>query len=268
MIDIGANLSNEQFKNDIENIILNAKQSGLTDIILTSTDLKSFHKNVDIINKYQHIIPLHNTLGLHPHNADKHIDFFSKFDSLINDKIVSIGEFGLDYFRMLSTKENQIQCMNLFLEKEKKYNLPLFMHERDAQNDFISLLKNQKVKNKKIVHCFTGDTKSLKKYLEIDCFIGITAWFTDTKRGIDLKEAISYIPLDKLMIETDCPYLSPKNKTPYINRNEPSFLIHIAKGISDIKKIPLDKILETTKNNTMEFFSLIPYNEINKKRKP
>ena len=267
MIDIGANLSNEQFRNDMENIISNAKKSGLTDIILTSTDLKSFYKNADIINKYQHIISLYSTIGLHPHYANSHKDFFAKFESLMNNKIISIGEFGLDYFRMLSSKENQIECMNLFLEKEKIYNLPLFMHERNAQDDFISLLKNQPVKNKKVVHCFTGNTQSLKKYLELDCFIGITGWFTDTKRGIDLKEAINYIPLDKLMIETDCPYLSPKNKNPYVHRNEPSFLIDIARGISDIKKIPLEQILEFTKNNSIDFFSLTPYNEINKKKK-
>lgn len=267
MIDIGANLSNEQFKNDIESILLSAKNSDLSGIVLTSTDLKSFNKNIDIINKYQHIIPIYNTLGLHPHYADNYLNFFAQFENLMNDKIVSIGEFGLDYFRMLSTRENQIQCMSLFLEKEKNYNLPLFMHERNAQDDFISILNNQKAKNKKVVHCFTGNTQALKKYLELDCFIGITGWFTDIKRGIDLKNAIEYIPLEKLLIETDCPYLAPKNKKPYIHRNEPAFLIYIAKGISEIKKIPLEQILEVTKKNSIDFFSLTPYNEINKKKK-
>lgn len=269
MIDIGPNLSNQQFKDDIETVLLASVKNNVDNLILTSTDTQTYYRNIEIIEKYGHICNMSTTLGLHPHHADKYKSFFTKFDDLIkNPKVISIGEFGLDYFRMISSKENQLAAMNLFLEKASNYSLPLFMHEREAKDDFISILKSHSITNKKIVHCFTGNKDTLKKYLDLDCYIGITGWVTEAKRGKELQEAIPYIPMDRLMIETDCPYLTPKNMPSKTYRNEPQFLKFVAIKIAQLKNMPLQDVINQTVSNSEDFFQLSQNNaNINSKKK-
>lgn len=263
MIDIGANLSNRQFDYDLKEVFERALRQNVSHIVLTATDLKTFFRNKKIIKDFGHIIPLYNTLGLHPHHASQYKDFFIQFDKLMqSEKIISIGEFGLDYFRMISPKQDQLNAMNIFMDKAKNYSQPLFLHERDAAADFISILKNHSVENKKVVHCFTGNTVNLKKYLDLGCYIGITGWCTERKRGFDVRKAIEFIPLDKLMIETDAPYLTPRNMKEDIKRNEPSFLYWVAKEISILKKVPISSVIEFSYKNSMDFFNLSPYNNI------
>lgn len=264
MIDIGANLANSQFDNKIENILLNAVKNNVKTIVLTTTDLKYFNKNLDLIKKYNHIIDLKTTFGLHPHNAKDNLLFFKEYDSLINNEnVVAIGEFGLDYNRMFSTKEEQVFTMKQFLEKTKNSNLPLFLHERDAFEDFYNLIKNNN--SKKVIHSFTGNKNQAIKYLDIDCFFSINGWITDSKRNNDLLEAIKYIPLSKLMIETDCPYLSPKNLPKKIFLNEPQYLKYIVDYLVNIYKISAQEIIEITTQNSINFFNLkINHNLIKK----
>lgn len=262
MIDIGANLSNQQFKNDVKNVLVQAKNNAVNTIILTSTDLNTYFSNLELIKNYSDILNLATTLGLHPHHADDYKKFFKDFDNLVkNSHVISLGEFGLDYFRMLSSKENQLITMNLFMEKAGQLDLPLFMHERDAKDDFISILKSHPLKNKKIVHCFTGNKETVKSYLDLDCYIGVTGWVTEEKRGKDLREALAYVPLDKLMIETDCPYLTPKNMIEKVRRNEPSFLIFVAMQIAIIKKVQVEEVIDKTILNSLDFFKLTHYND-------
>ena len=257
MIDIGPNLSNQQFRDDIEAVLKASVKNNVDTLILTATDVHTYSKNIQIMEKYGHICNMSTTLGLHPHHADNYKSFFSSFDELIkNPKVISIGEFGLDYFRMISSKENQLTTMNLFLEKAAQYPLPLFMHEREARDDFISTLRSHQLSNKKIVHCFTGNKETLKKYLDLDCYIGITGWVTEEKRGKELREAIPYIPMDKLMIETDCPYLTPKNIPTKTYRNEPQFLKFVAMKIAELKKTTLQEVIEQTVCNSVNFFQL------------
>lgn len=268
MIDIGPNLSNHMFDNDIKEVIDNAVANNVKGLILTSTDLKTFYKNIDIIkNNLNENILLKTTLGLHPHNANQHKEFFNKFQSLLNNEsICSIGEFGLDYFRMISTKENQILTMNTFLDIANNYQYPLFLHERNSFDDFYSILKNSNNKNKKVVHCFTGSTNELKKYLDIGCYIGITGWITDNKRNQSLSDALKYIPIDRLMIETDSPYLKPRHKDLKNNRNEPANLIYIANYIAQSLNIPLNEIIDLTLKNSIDFFNLKDYNYNNNRK--
>jgi TatD DNase family protein len=269
MIDIGPNLSNQQFRDDIEAVLRASTKNNVETLILTSTDFQTYHKNLEIIEKYGDICNMSTTLGLHPHHADKYKNFFLKFDEFIkNPKVISIGEFGLDYFRMISTKENQLTAMNLFLDKAAQYPLPLFMHEREAKDDFISILKSHQLTNKKIVHCFTGNKETLKIYLDLGCYIGITGWVTEEKRGKDLRDAVPYIPMDRLMIETDCPYLTPKNMPSKTYRNEPQFLKFVAMKIAELKNIPLQEVIEQTVSNSLDFFQLPKNNAtINSKKK-
>jgi len=265
MIDIGANLSNSQFSNDIREVLHSSVRAGLTDIILTSTDIRTYQINHNIIAQHSDVIRLYNTLGLHPHHADNYQVFFKHFDTLIKDpSIISIGELGLDYFRMIASKANQIKTMEIFLEKAKDSMLPLFLHERDAHEDFCFLLHNQSLDNKKVVHCFTGNTNALKRYLDMGCYIGITGWITEEKRGKDLRAALAYLPLDRLMVETDAPYLTPKNIPQKTYRNEPQFLEFVIQKICELKKLSPEVLKKHTYDNTVDFFNLKSYNNTNK----
>lgn len=266
MIDIGPNLSNEQFKDDLDIVINNALNSGIKGLILTSTNLQRYHENLNIIEKYKSKIYIKTTYGLHPHNAKNSHQIFEKMDAALqNSDVISIGEFGLDYFRMISTKEIQIDIMTRFLTSAQKYpNKSLFLHEREAFDDFYYLLKNYKSNNNAVVHCFTGDKKAATSYLDLGCYLGITGWVSDKRRNSEIVEAISYIPLNKIMIETDCPYLTPFNIKPRPKRNEPAFLKYIAQSIAEIKNLHIDEVIEVTTQNAVDFFSLTGYNNLYK----
>lgn len=254
MFDIGPNLCSKQFDHDVEKVLYDAKKEEVNHMLLTSTDHFSFLKNIDIIKQYHDIVNMKTTYGLHPHNAKHYINFFKSFDKhVIHSEVKAIGEFGLDYFRNISSREEQIIAMNLFLEKAAKHpHLPLFLHEREAFNDFYDLIKN--TKSKGVVHCFTGSLNNVKKYLDLGLFIGITGWISDSRRNDDLINAVKYIPLDRLMIETDAPYLAPKNIIKNIRRNEPKYLSHVAISIAELKKVSTTTIIEKTTENALELF--------------
>lgn len=261
MFDIGANLSHEQFKPDLSEVIQRAIKAGVSGMLLTSTDWQSFQDNLVLIERFGSQIFLKTTYGLHPHYAKKHDSILPYLEKHLNNECVAaVGEFGLDYFRMLSPQKTQQMVMSQFIEAAKKVpEKPLFLHERDAFEDFLHLLK-QVGKNKKVVHCFTGNTQAVKAYLDEDCYIGLTGWISDSRRNMDIVKAIEYIPLDKLMIETDCPYLTPFNMSKRPRRNEPAFLLYIAQSIAEIKKVSIQEVVHKTYQNTVDFLALDGYN--------
>ena len=171
----------------------------------------------------------------------------------------AIGEIGLDYYRNFQSPEIQKKCFNAFLELASKNQYPVFLHHREAFSDFYPMIKNciGEVPDS-IVHCFTGTKSELKKFLDLGLYIGITGWICDPKRGADLREIIKYIPLDRLLIETDAPYLVPKNMVnkPRNNRNEPLFLEHIANDISELLNIDKALLAEETTNNFKKLFRI------------
>lgn len=260
MIDIGPNLSNERFDNDLQEVILRSKAANVCGLILTSTDLPTYYKNQSIIDKFNNDTHIYTTYGLHPHKAMHSQEIFENAHlHLSNPTVVAIGEFGLDYFRMLNPKEMQLDVMEKFVILAKDFpHLPLFLHEREAFSDFYSVLKN--VSNKKVVHCFTGNKNELKHYLDLGCYIGITGWISDKRRNSDLVDALSYLPLDRLMIETDCPYLTPKNMPTKQYRNEPAFLPYVAQSIAEILNLDPALIIEQTTKNSLDFFNINSYN--------
>lgn len=261
MIDIGINLGNERFDNKREEMLQRAVKAGLTGIIMTTTSQKSFNANIEAYKNHCNIISLFTTLGLHPHSAKDYKNFFANFDAMISkaDKvgkpIVAIGEFGLDYNRMFSEKTEQIICAELHFEKAKDMKLPTFLHERDAHEDFLALMKKYPTVSK-VVHCFTGSKKEMKAYLDLGAHIGITGWVTDNQRGQDLQEAVKYIPLDRLMIETDAPYLTPKNMPFKSRENEAAYLPYVLEKIAQIRNENVDELSKQIKKNTIEFFAL------------
>ncbi len=257
LIDIGANLSNIQFKDDISIVLDKARLNFVDKIILTTTDTESFLINIKNCNIYSNY--LHTTWGLHPHKA-KYLQNFIN-DTMVTfisnpNKIVAIGEFGLDYFRMFSSAIEQINSMNYFLDFSKNYNFPLFMHERNAHNLFCSLYKEHNINNKSVIHCFTGNHEELKNYLDLGLYIGITGWICDNRRNSDLISCLNYIPNDRLMIETDSPFLKPRHIKCKTIRNEPAFLFFILEELSKLKKIPIEKLSNIIYNNTCKFFKI------------
>ena len=252
--DIGVNLFCKQFPNP-EQIINDALQSGVT-CILTGTDPKENRQIDTFINNHQ----AYGTVGIHPHNADSTKDKdYLEIENIAktNNKIVAIGECGLDFDRMFSTKENQIKCFEKQIEIAETLNMPLFLHERNAVEDFIKVLSNHKeICKKSIVHCFTGNAETLKKYLSMGCYIGITGWICDSRRAKDLRQAVRYIPLDRIMIETDSPFLTPKNIQGLSKTNYPQNVKYVAKELAMHMGVPENTLISKAKENTEHFFSI------------
>ena len=217
--DIGVNLFCKQFPNP-EQIINDALQSGVT-CILTGTDPKDNRQIDTFINNHQ----AYGTVGIHPHNADSTKDKdYLEIENIAktNNKIVAIGECGLDFDRMFSTKENQIKCFEKQIEIAETLNMPLF----------------------------------LQKYLSMGCYIGITGWICDSRRAKDLRQAVRHIPLDRIMIETDSPFLTPKNIQGLSKTNCPQNVKYVAKELAMHMGVPENTLISKAKENTEHFFSI------------
>ena len=256
-IDIGVNLMGKQFDKDREEVGRDSLKEGVG-LIITGTDLKSNQAAVDYIGEK---MPEKTwcTCGIHPHNADRwNDDYRSKLEALIRcnrQSIVALGEAGLDYDRMFSDRENQKKCFSDILEMAGDLDLPLFLHERAAEQDFIRLLKNRReLCRRSVVHCFTGTRETAYRYLQLGCYIGITGWICDDRRNRDVVEAVRVIPLERLMIETDAPYLTPLNIRGLSRRNVPSNIVYVAERIAEIKGVDVETVKKTALETTRTFF--------------
>jgi len=265
MIDIGVNLTNAQFKDKTEAVLKRAKDAGIEQIIITGTDLESSIEAAEICvdNRYKSIeYPLlSSTAGVHPHDA-------SKWDSEVENKIrellklpqvVATGETGLDFNRNFSTPEEQVHSFIKQLELACETGKPLFLHERDAfakQSEILNSFEGSMPLA--VIHCFTGNKQSLNAYLDMGFYIGITGWVCDERRGIELAEIVSDIPLDRLMIETDAPYLLPRNirPKPKPRTNEPANLGWIVRKLSECYGVSENEIIFSTSGNSRNFFNL------------
>lgn len=252
--DIGLNLFCKQFP-DSEKIIQEAKNCGVY-CILTGTDAKENRK----INEFVKTHEVFGTAGIHPHNADRASQEDFKFMEQIlseNKKIVAVGECGLDYDRMFSTKENQIQCLEKHIVLAEKLDKPLFLHERSAADDFIRRFKKHPdICKKSVVHCFTGDKETLNKYLSMGFSIGITGWICDDRRSKELRDAVRMIPLDQILIETDAPYLTPRNVPGLDRTNVPQNIVYVAKELAKYMNVSEELLIENAKRNTERIFDI------------
>jgi len=262
MFDCGVNLCSSQFNNYIETLKEHSINAGIKGWITISNSENEWLANLAYCKKYSDAnFTIRTTLGIHPHNAKSAtLDTWKKFDSLIlNNKIVAIGECGLDYNRMFSPIETQMEVFIAQIELANKYNLPLYLHERDAFDDFYNLLCIYKAKYpnlKGIVHCFTGKKQHLLKYIKLGFYIGITGWICDNKKNGNLVEAIKFLPLDKLILETDSPFLIPYpyGKKRNTRRNQPDSLEYIIENISNIISKTKDEIITKTTKNYKKLF--------------
>jgi TatD DNase family protein len=201
------------------------------------------------------------TVGIHPHHAsefDRHS--LSALEPLLaNASVVAIGECGLDYYRNFSPRDDQLRAFEAQLEFAATASLPVFLHERDAHDDMLQILARHRANLVGgVAHCFTGNSEQLAAYLDLDLYVGITGWICDERRGDALRQAIQQLPLDRLLLETDAPYLLPRNlmPAPASRRNEPRYLPHIAEQVASLKQQPLAEIAQHATANTERLFDL------------
>ena len=252
MFDIGANLTSSHFSDDLDSVLDESFEAGVKKICITSSNLQDVRNAKKITERNKN---LYYSVGFHPHNAkDFKIEFLKDMSIYLDDpKAICLGEMGLDFNRNFSSREEQILCFESQLSLANSINKPLFLHQRDAHEEFLSILDNYKFNQKLIVHCFTGNLSELEDYLKRDFYIGITGWVCDLKRGLDLRECINHIPQDKLLIETDSPYLSPRKK---IRRNEPKFLIDVVEEVARLRQQTKESIVKSSYENSLNFFNL------------
>lgn len=252
--DIGLNLFCKQFP-EPEKILCDAKECGVA-CILTGTDRKENEK----INDFLRTCCAYGTAGIHPHNADSaRQEDFARIEKIVaeNEKIVAIGECGLDYDRMFSTKENQIRCLEKHIVLAEKLNKPLFLHERAAAEDFAARFKKHpEVCRRSVVHCFTGDRASVEQYLSMGFSIGITGWICDERRAGQLREAVRAIPLDRILLETDAPYLTPRGVPGLSRTNVPQNIVYVARELARYMKVSEEELVKAARENTERLFGI------------
>ena len=246
-------MKNEVKKIIHPNAVLNVKMDNNI-IIVSGTNLKNNKEVLELCNKYDNV---YGTLGIHPEDIDDEIEETLNFiEEHINDnKIVAIGEIGLDYYYTTDNKEKQKQLFIKQLDIAKKYNKPVVIHTRDSISDTIEIIKNYK-ELKKDIHCYSGSLESAKELIKMNCRLGIGGVLT-FKNSKKLQEVVENIDLEYLLLETDSPYLSPE---PFRGkRNEPYNVIYVAEKIAKIKEIELEKVLSVTTFNAISQFDLDKY---------
>jgi len=257
--DIGANLTHPNFIEDLELVLNDSLNNGVKKISVTGSNIEESIKAIQIAKKWPEL--LITTCGIHPHEAKKfNNNTYSEIKDLCkNNEVHSIGETGLDYHRNYSPKKEQRVSFENHVELAIELNMPLFLHVRKAHDDFISILDNNRNKLPKVVvHCFTGSKKELKDYIERNFYIGITGWINDERRGQHLKPLIMDIPLNRLLIETDAPYLLPRNLgIKHSLRNEPKYLNLIAQEIISNRKEEGKIIIDSIYRNSELFFGFV-----------
>lgn len=267
MIDICLNIASEQFKGEVNSILKNGLENECTGFILTGTSLSSSKSVYQIA--LENIKTCRSTAGVHPHDARNWKEAKSTVEKLAEEKVtVAIGECGLDYDRMFSCKEDQKLSFKEQLDIALKVNKPAFLHIRglageeiEVMQDFLEIYTPYVEKGLKgVVHCFTGSETMLKQLLNVNVAIGITGWACDDKRGLALQKAIPHIPDHLLMIETDAPYLTPKNmpKKAYTRRNEPAYLKYVAEKVAQLKGMEKEELIVLTDENVKSIFGWIP----------
>jgi TatD DNase family protein len=258
LIDIGANLTHESFDKDCKQVIADAVNAGVDTMIVTGSTETCSKKAFALTQEYPK--QLYSTVGIHPHHANEYTGDTEQLilDLIQQDKVVAIGETGLDYFRDISPRPAQLFSFEQHIKLAIETGAPLFLHQRDAHLDFCPMIKQYRDQiSNLVVHCFTDSKQALFDYLDLDCHIGITGWICDERRGLHLRELVKNIPTNRLMIETDSPYLIPRDLNLKTRRNEPRYLPHIAQVIAELKGFGTDDFIQSTIKTSQKFFNLV-----------
>jgi len=259
LIDIGANLTHDSFDHDRDAVLARAREAGVVQMVITGASRE--HSPMALELAKRHPGELFATAGVHPHHAS---EYTAECDAEMRElhthsEVVAVGECGLDYFRDFSPRPAQRRAFEMQLQIAAETAKPLFLHQRDAHADFMSMMRNFEGRlGPAVVHCFTGTREEMFDYLDQDWHIGITGWLCDERRGQHLRELVRHIPANRLMMETDAPYLLPRTikPAPSHRRNEPMFLAHILEELArDRQEDPADTARLTTAN-ARAFFRL------------
>jgi TatD DNase family protein len=259
LIDIGSNLTHDSFAEDRDAVMARALQAGVRRQVVTGADLASSLQAAELAAC--HPSRLWSTAGVHPHHARSFVagQRSELMDLLRLKSVVAVGECGLDYFRNLSPPTDQRAAFIAQLEIAAQTRKPVFLHQRDAHGDFAAILKDFDGRLQGgVAHCFTGGEIELDAYLELGLYIGITGWACDERRGVELRAIVPHIPADRLLIETDAPYLLPRdmNPRPKSRRNEPAYLPHIAATVAHLRGETLEAVAAATTRNAVTLFAL------------
>ncbi|MGY4514575.1 TatD family hydrolase [Lysobacter sp. HA18] len=259
LIDIGANLTHDSFDRDRDAVIARALEAGVARMVVTGASREHSPMALELARKHPGV--LFATAGVHPHHA---VEYTAECDAemrtlLAHDEVVAVGECGLDYFRDFSPRPAQRRAFEMQLQTAVDTGKPLFLHQRDAHDDFIAIMKNFEGRlGPAVVHCFTGTREEAFAYLDRDWHVGITGWLCDERRGQHLREIVPHIPANRLMIETDAPYLLPRTLKPLPKdrRNEPAFLAHIVEELARDRSEDVATVAISTTRNARDFFGL------------
>jgi len=261
LIDIAVNLSNGPLEHKVAQILDDAKALHVTRLIALGCSVQGS----EVALSHAKAFPgqIYATAGIHPHDAktfDQHS--LTQLSNLAAEQeVVAIGECGLDFNRDFSPRPAQIKAFEAQLSLAAQLKMPVVMHQRDAHQKFIEILtKHRAALSNAVIHCFTGTKQELQDYLDLDLHIGVTGWICDERRGLELKAAVKYIPSDRLMLETDSPYLMPRDirPKPKSRNNVPANLPHIAQAVANARQQSLDQLVNNCLNTTNNFFNLRP----------
>jgi TatD DNase family protein len=253
LIDSHAHLEMREFDSDRSDVIERARLAGVDCIVTVGTNLGLSRKALSIARQYDNI---YATVGVHPHDVAKANDeSFDELKALAQDpKIVAYGEIGLDYFRNISPREIQIKMFAKQLELASELKLPVIIHDRDAHEQTLRMVKASGVR-RGVFHCFSGDWAMAKQCIDLGFYISVPGVVTFDKSKI-LHDVVRQAPLDSILLETDCPYLTP---VPHRGkRNEPSFIMHTAKKAAEIKGMRWEDMAQAAAFNTRKLFRIEP----------
>jgi TatD DNase family protein len=255
LVDIGANLTHASFRDDLDAVLSRAHAHGVERIIVTGASVEESRRAADIADAHG----LYATAGVHPHHArecdDATIPALREMAG--RPRVVALGECGLDFNRNHSPHPSQEKWFVAQLELAAELGKPLFLHSRDAHPRFAEILRNQRV-GKAVAHCFTGEAAELRAYLDLGLYIGITGWICDERRGRHLVALAREVPQDRLLLETDSPYLTPRDlhPQPKARRNEPAHLPHILRAVARARGETPEALAAATTRNAQAFFGI------------
>ncbi len=258
LVDIGANLTHDSFARDLDAVIARSRAANVTTLVLTGTDREHAEQAVELARRHAGV---HATAGVHPHDASTWSPSLANAmrDLHRQPEVVAVGECGLDFNRNFSTPAEQMRAFEAQLGLAAESGLPLFVHERDAGPRMLEMLHSWRDDiADAVIHCFTGERATLYGYLDLDLHIGLTGWLCDERRGHHLRELVGDIPLERLMVETDCPYLLPRNLPAKLKgrRHEPALLPWIVREIAHWRQVNEIDVARATTATARRFFCL------------
>ncbi len=250
IFDSHAHYNDEQFDNDRNSLLASLPEAGIVGIINCGTDVNSSNKSIELAEKYPFV---YAACGFHPEDADKaDEEGFEKIKLMLSHKkCVAVGEIGLDYYWDNVPKEKQIEVFKKQLEMAKELDLPVIIHDREAHGDTMEIVKHYKPKG--VMHCYSGSSEMAKEIIKLGMYIGFGGVLT-FKNAVKSVDVLKEIPMERLLLETDCPYMAPVPMRG--KRNQSDYIRYVAQKIAEIKASDPQSVLDITTENTMRLFKI------------